>query len=110
MSDKMLYLLSHASRQYPQAAWRGDLGYLGVLEMLLHKKHGKKCEKADDLTEAQKAETQHLAGTHIRVKHGVRRVKAWRILRDEFRLGMGLFSRVASATVGLVHLGRVVLE
>ena len=108
--DKTLYQESRAAEQYPQAARRGDLGYLGVPEMLLpHKrKRNKKGEKSKELTPEQKAENQHCARSRVYVEHGVRRVKAWRILRDEFRLGMGLFSLVASATVGLVHLGRVV--
>jgi len=109
-SDKSVYQQSMAAGQYPQAARRGDLGYLGVPEMLLpHKrKRGKKGEKSKELTPEQKAENQHLARQRVYVEHGVRRLKAWRILRDEFRLGIGLFSLVASATVGLVHLGRIV--
>jgi len=59
------------------------------------------------LTAEQKAENQHGARVRVYVERGIRRVKAWRILRDEFRLGVGLFSLVASATVGLVHLARL---
>lgn len=108
-SDKALYQESLAAGQYPQAARRADLGYLGVPEMLLpnKRKRGKKGEKSAELTPDQKAENRHGARSRVYVEHGVRRLKAWRILRDEFRLGMGLFSLVASATVGLVHLGRV---
>ena len=86
------------------------MGYLGVPEMLLpnKRKRGKAGEKSAELTAEQKAENQHLARQRVYVEHGVRRVKAWRIMRDEFRLGIGLFSLVASATVGLVHLGRIV--
>ena len=72
------------------------------------RKRGKAGEKSAELTPEQKAENQHLARQRVYVEHGARRVKAWRIMRDEFRLGIGLFSLVASATVGLVHLGRVV--
>lgn len=109
-SDKTLYLRSAAASQYPRAARRGDLGYLGVPEMLLphNRKRGAKGEKAKVLTPEQKAENRRLAGARVRVEHGVRRCEAWRVLRDEFRLGVGPFSLVASAAVGLVHLGRVV--
>ena len=48
------------------------------------------------------------AFARVPVEHGVRRVKAWRILRDEYRLAQGLFPLVALATVGLVHLSRIV--
>jgi hypothetical protein len=109
LPDKTLYQNSQAAGQYPRAARRGDLGYLGVPEMLLpHKrKRGKKGETAKDLTPEQKAENRHQARMRVPVEHGVRRVKAWRILRDEFRLGTGLFSLIATATVGLVHLARL---
>lgn len=108
--DKRLYEQSAAAGQYPRAARRADLAYQGVPEMLVpHKrKRGKAGERAKDLTPAQKEENQWAASQRVYVEHGVRRVKAWRILRDEFRLGTGLFSLVALATVGLVHLGRLV--
>lgn len=109
LSDKALYEQSEAAKQYPRAARRADLGYQGVPEMILpHKRvRGKEGEKAKDLTPQQKAENQHLASMRVPVEHGVRRCKAWRILRDEFRLGRGLFCLVATATVGLVHLARL---
>ena len=71
------------------------------------KKRGKAGEKAKELTPEQKAENQHQASQRVYVEHGVRRCKAWRILRDELRLGRGLFPLVAMATVGLVHLARL---
>jgi len=109
LPDKTLYQKSRAAGQYPQAARRADLAYLGVPEMLLpnKRKRGKKGEKAKELTAAQKAENRHSARARVPVEHGVRRCKAWRILRDEFRLGLGLFPLVATATVGLVHLARL---
>ena len=105
-----MYQESRAAGQYPQAVQRGDLGYLGVPDMLLpnKRKHGKAGEKSAELTPEQKAENQQGARACVYVGHGVRRVKAWRIMRDEFRLGIGLFSLVASAMVGLVHLGQIV--
>ncbi len=110
LSDKTLYEQSAAAGQYPRAARRADLGYQGVPEMLLphKKKRGKAGQKAKDLTPAQKEENRFAASERVYVEHGVRRVKAWRILRDEYRWGLGLFPLVASATVGLVHLSRIV--
>jgi hypothetical protein len=110
LSDKTLYTGSRAAKEYPRAARRADLGYVGVSEMLLpHKrKRGKKGQKGPELTPAQKDENQYAARERVPVEHGVRRVKAWRILRDEYRLGTGLFPLVAFATVGLVHLARLV--
>lgn len=110
LSDKRLYEASAAAREYPRAARRADLGYVGVPEMLLpHKrKRGKAGQRGLELTQEQKDENRHAARERVPVEHGVRRVKAWRILRDEFRLGTGLFPLVAFATVGLVHLARLV--
>ncbi len=109
MPDKTLYEQSAASGQYPRAARRADLAYQGVPEMLLphKKKRGKAGEKAKELTPEQKAENQQQASQRVYVEHGVRRCKAWRILRDELRIGRGLFPLVAMATVGLVHLARL---
>ena len=103
-SDKKLYEGSRAAGQYPQAARRADLAYVGVPEMLLpHKK-----PRGGHLTPEQKQENRHAARARVPVEHGVRRVKAWRILRDEYRLAQGLFPLIAWATVGLVHLSRIV--
>jgi len=109
-SDKTLYAGSAAAGQYPRAARRADLGYVGVPEMLLpHKRvRGKAGQRGPELTEAQKDENRYAASQRVSVEHGVRRVKAWRILRDEYRLASGLFPMIAAATVGLVHLARLV--
>ena len=72
------------------------------------KKRGKAGEKSRDLTPQQKAENRHSGSQRVYVEHGVRRCKAWRILSDDLRLGRGLFPLLATATVGLVHLGRIV--
>ncbi|GBC81626.1 hypothetical protein HRbin10_00738 [bacterium HR10] len=42
------------------------------------------------------------------VEHGIRRVKGWRILRDEYRLPLGSFPMVASAVVGLIQFSRII--
>ncbi len=109
-SDKVLYEGSRAAQEYPRAARRADLGYVGVPEMLLpHKrKRGKTGQKGPELTAAQQEENRYNAAQRVYVEHGVRRVKAWRIVRDEFRLGTGLFPLVMAGTVGLVHLARLV--
>lgn len=104
MSDKKLYDGSEAAKQYPRAARRADLGYVGVPEMLLpHKK-----PKGAPLTQEQHDENRYTAKQRVYVEHGVRRVKAWRILRDEFRLAQPLFPLIAAVTIGLVHLSRIV--
>lgn len=60
-----------------------------------------------ELTPEQKAENKQVSSQRIVVEHSVRRVKGWRILRDEYRLALGLFPMVASAVVGLIQFSRI---
>lgn len=89
LPDKTLYEHSEAAKQYPRAARRADLAYQGVPEMLLphKKKRGKAGQKAKELTPQQKAENRFAASQRVPVEHGVRRCKAWRVLRDELPVG-----------------------
>lgn len=54
------------------------------------------------------AENKQLAAHRVFVEHGIRRVKAFRILRDEYRLATGLFPMIASAVVGLIQFSRII--
>ncbi len=64
--------------------------------------------KGGDLSEEHTAANKHLASQRVHVEHAIRRVKAFRILRDEYRLALGLFPMVASAVVGLIQFSRIV--
>jgi hypothetical protein len=64
--------------------------------------------KGGELTEEQKAENKEISRQRIVVEHAVRRVKGWRIMRDEYRLALGLFPMVASAVVGLIQFSRII--
>ena len=64
--------------------------------------------KGSELTEEQKAENKQLASQRIAVEHGIRRVKAFRILRDDYRLAIGLFPMISSAVVGLIQFSRII--
>lgn len=104
LSDKRLYEASTVAATYPTAHKQGDLGYLGLAGVAVpHKK-----PRGGELTDAQKEANRQFASVRVRVEHGIRRVKAFRIVRDEYRLGTGLFGMIASATVGLVQLIRLV--
>jgi hypothetical protein len=104
MSDKRLYEQSRVETQFPQAKKRGDLAYKGIAGMQTpHKK-----PRGGQLTDEQKAENREFSSVRVHVEHGIRRVKAFRIVRDEYRLATGLFGRIASCTVGLVQLNRLV--
>ena len=103
-ADKRLYEASTAEVVYPTAEKAGDLAYVGLPGVMTpHKK-----PRGGELTEEQKASNRAFSSRRVHVEHGIRRIKAFRVLRDEYRLGTGLFSMIASATVGLVQLIRLV--
>ena len=59
------------------------------------------------MTEGQTAENKEIARQRIVVEQGIRRVKGFRILRDDYRLALGLFPMSASAVVGLIQFSRI---
>ena len=100
MSDQKLYRESEANAAFPNASRQGDLGYKGVEGIdVPHKK-----PRGGELTAEQKESNRQFSSGRVRVEHAIRRVKAFRIVRDEYRLGTGLFPMIASCTVGLVQL------
>jgi len=64
--------------------------------------------KGKELSEEQKAANKELSSKRVRVEHGIRRVKGWRIVRDEYRMPLGLFTSVTSAVVGLIQFATIV--
>ncbi len=91
----------------PKAALQGDLAYIGTPGMLVPHRRKNSRKKPNELTEEQKAENQELASVRVHVEHGIRRIKAWRVMRDEFRLAVPLFGVAAHAVVGLVQMSRL---
>jgi len=99
-SDKKLHEQSEVAKQFPNATLVGDLGYQGVAGAEVpHKK-----PRGGELTPEQKAENTAFSSVRVRVEHTIRRIKAFRIVRDEYRLATGLFARNCRCVVGLVQL------
>ncbi len=104
LADKRLYEQSTVEESYPQTAKQGDLAYQGIAGVLVpHKK-----PKGGELTEEQRAENRQRAAVRVHVEHAIRRIKGWRIVREDYRIALGLFPLIASTVVGLVQLGRLV--
>ncbi len=104
-ADKRLYEQSTVEEHYPQASKQGDLAYQGIAGMSVpHKK-----PKGSRLTEEQRAENCQKAAVRVHVEHGIRRIKGWRIVRDDYRIALGLFPLLASTVVGLVQLVRLLV-
>lgn len=83
----------------------GDKGYQSQEHPELTTPHKK--PRGGELTEEQKAENKAIARQRIVVEHAIRRVKGFRILRDDYRLALGLFPMIASAVVGLIQFSRI---
>ncbi|MGH9898905.1 MAG: hypothetical protein ACRD4L_08670 [Pyrinomonadaceae bacterium] len=60
------------------------------------------------MSEEQKVQNKDLARQRVYVEHGIRKVKGWRIVRDEYRMAIGLFTAVSSAVVGLIRFSGIV--
>jgi hypothetical protein len=98
-ADKKIYEASNVREQFPNASKQGDPGYQGTEGIeVSHKK-----PRGGELTQQQKEENRKMASVRVALEHGIRRVKGFRVVREKYRLAMGLFPMVASAVVGLVH-------
>ena len=104
-ADIRIYESSGVEARYPDAEKTADKAYQSSDHPTLHTPHKK--PKGGELTPEQREENRRLAQVRIYVEHGIRRIKGWRILREDYRLAVGLFATVAQAVVGLVQLGRI---
>ena len=99
-SDKKLHEHSQVAKQFANATVKGDLAYKGVAASEVpHKK-----PRGGELSAQQKQANREFSSVRVRVEHSIRRVKAFRMVRDEYRLATGLFSRSCRCVVGLVQL------
>ncbi len=62
--------------------------------------------RGGELTDEQREENRAMASVRVKVEHRVRRVKGFKIVRENYRLATAFFPTVASVVVGLVHLTR----
>ena len=82
-----------------------DKAYVGAAKETLTPK---KKPKGGELSEAEKAENKVISQARIYVEHSIRRVKGYRVVRDEFRLAQGIFPSVVSVVVGLIQFADLV--
>ena len=83
----------------------GDKGYYSQAHPELITPHKK--PRGGELTAEQKAENKAIAHQRIVVEQAIRRIKGFRLLRDDYRLALGLFPMIASAVVGLIQFSRI---
>jgi len=78
----------------------GDKAYIGAEKPT---QTPKKKPKGGELSEAEKAENRRISQERIYVEHSIRKIKSYRVVRDEFRLAQGIFPTVVSVVVGLLQ-------
>ena len=59
--------------------------------------------KGGELTETEKAANKLISQERIYVEHSIRKVKGFRLVRDEYRLAQGIFPTIVSIIVGLIQ-------
>lgn len=104
-ADLRLYQESRVEKRFPGIEKIADRAYQSQDHPELLTPHKK--PRGGELTEEQRQENRQISQKRIYVEHGIRRIKGWRILREDYRLGPGLFSMIAGTVVGLVQLGQI---
>jgi hypothetical protein len=103
VADKKLYEASAVAEQFPQATKQADLAYLGTAGVETPQRTPRGAELSDEQREANR----QMASVRVHVEHGIRRLKGFRIVRDNYRHAIGLFPMVVAAVAGLTHLNRI---
>lgn len=68
----------------------------------------KKKPKGGELSEAEKEANRELSSKRIEVEHSIRRVKGFKVLRQDYRLENWIFPKIAETVVGLIQFSRMV--
>ena len=77
-----------------------DKAYIGAKQPTLTPQ---KKPKGGELSDEEKAENKRISQERIYVEHSIRKVKGFRVVRDEYRLAQGIFPTVVSVVVGLLQ-------
>lgn len=102
-SDIEIYRDTRLKKQWLAKQKFGDKAYLGEDIQTPKKK-----PKGGELSEEEKAQNRELSAKRIRVEHAVRRVKTFKIMRQDYRLESWLFPKIAETVVGLIQFSRIV--
>jgi hypothetical protein len=102
-SDIEIYRDTKLKKEWLEKEKLGDKAYLGEDILTPQKK-----PKGGELTEAEKTKNRELSAKRIRVEHSVRRVKGFKIMRQDYRLESWIFPKIAETVVGLIQFSRIV--
>lgn len=101
-SDIEIYRDTKLPKEIREKPKIGDKAYLGE-----DIKTPKKKPKGGELTEKEKEENRELSGKRIKVEHAIRRVKGFKVLRQDYRLENWMFPKIAETVVGLIQFSRI---
>jgi hypothetical protein len=101
-SDIEIYRETKLKKQWLEKPKLGDKAYVGEDIETPQKK-----PKGGELSEAEKQKNREISAKRIRVEHGVRKVKTFKILRQDYRLGTWIFPKIAETVVGLIQYARI---
>jgi hypothetical protein len=101
-SDIEIYRETKLKKQWLEKPKLGDKAYVGEDIETPQKK-----PKGGELSEAEKQKNREISAKRIRVEHGVRKVKTFKILRQDYRLGTWIFPKIAETVVGLIQYTRI---
>ncbi len=102
-SDIEIYRDTKLKKEWREKPKLGDKAYVGEDIETPQKK-----PKGGELTEEEKAKNRALSAKRVRVEHGVRRVKTFKIMRQDYRLESWMFPKIAETVVGLIQFSRIV--
>ncbi len=103
-SDIEVYRDTKLKKEWLEKEKLGDKAYLGEDIETPQKK-----PKGGELTDEEKENNRELSARRIRVEHAVRRVKGFKVMRQEYRLGNWMFPKIAETVVGLIQFSRIVV-
>ncbi len=103
-SDIEIYRDTKLKKEWLRKSKLGDKAYVGEDVETPQKK-----PKGGELTEDEKERNRSISARRIRVEHGVRKVKTFKILRQDYRLGVWLYPKIAETVVGLIQYSRIMM-
>ena len=103
-SDIEIYRETKLPKEMREKPKIGDKAYLGE-----DIKTPKKKPKGGELSDEEKEANRELSAQRIDVEHSIRRVKGFKVLRQDYRLENWIFPKIAETVVGLIQFSRIVI-
>jgi len=103
-SDIEIYRDTKLKKEWLEKPKLGDKAYVGE-----DVETPKKKPKGGELSAEEKEQNRAISAKRIRVEHGVRKVKTFKILRQDYRLETWMYPKIAETVVGLIQYSRIMM-